>query len=98
MWFYAYDTNSIKTRDAFLLLFLFLFYAKGLNKKFRYKWGLAILTPSCQSTIKAYIAQNAIVFGDMYLQCLVYQHAAETFAHRKLVDYDWSTSLALGIF
>ena len=46
---------------------------------------------------KKYIAQNAIVFRDMYLQYPVYQRAEYQFASLELISCDWSTTLALGI-
>ena len=45
----------------------------------------------------ALIAQNAIVFRDMYLQFSNYLRAALQFACLELVGCDWWTNLALGI-
>ena len=44
-----------------------------------------------------YIAQNAIVFRDMYLQFSNYLRTALQFACLELVGCDWWTNLALGI-
>ena len=46
---------------------------------------------------KKYIAQNAIVFRDIYLQYPVYQRAEYQFASLELISCDWLTTLALGI-